>query len=62
MVERPDRHPCRALMQARSRTEASLAEKIAALSPAQQAIISESMQALGTVFAPMEMPSGDKGR
>jgi len=50
------------LMQARRGAEASLAEKIAALSPAQQAIISEAMQALGSVFAPMQTPSGDKSR
>ena len=50
------------LIQARRGTEASLAEKITALSPAQQAMISETMQALRSVFAPMETPSGDKRR
>jgi DNA-binding MarR family transcriptional regulator len=50
------------LMQARHGTEASLAEKIAALSPAQQAMIVETMQALGSIFVPTETPSADKGR
>jgi len=50
------------LMKARRGTEASLAEKIAALSPDQQAMISEAMQTLASVFAPMETSSGNKGR
>jgi DNA-binding MarR family transcriptional regulator len=50
------------LMQARHATEASLAEKVAALSPAQQAMISETMRALGSIFAPTGKPYGDKGR
>jgi DNA-binding MarR family transcriptional regulator len=50
------------LMKARCGTEASLAEKIAALSPAQQAMISEVMKALASVFAPMETSTGNKGR
>jgi DNA-binding MarR family transcriptional regulator len=50
------------LMQARRATEASLAEKVAALSPAQQAMVSETMRALGSVFVPMERPSPNKGR
>jgi hypothetical protein len=49
-------------MQARHGTEASLAEKIAALSPAQQAMIVETMQALGSIFVPTEMTSVDKRR
>jgi DNA-binding MarR family transcriptional regulator len=50
------------LMKAWRDTEASLAEKMAALSPAQQAMVSEAMQALASIFAPMETFSGDKGR
>jgi len=50
------------LMQARHGTEASLAEKIAELSPARQAMIVETMQALGSIFVPTERPSADKGR
>jgi DNA-binding MarR family transcriptional regulator len=50
------------LMQARRGAEASLAEKIASLSPGQQATVSEAMQALASVFAPREMSSGNKGR
>jgi DNA-binding MarR family transcriptional regulator len=50
------------LMQARRGTEASLAKKIAALSSAQQTIVVETMQALGSIFVPTETPSVDKGR
>jgi DNA-binding MarR family transcriptional regulator len=50
------------LMQARRATEASLAEKVAALSPAQQEMVSETMRALGSVFVPMERSSRNKGR
>jgi DNA-binding MarR family transcriptional regulator len=50
------------LMQARHGTEASLAEKIADLSPARQAMIVETMQALGSIFVPTERPSADKSR
>jgi DNA-binding MarR family transcriptional regulator len=50
------------LMQARHGTEASLAEKIATLSPAQQTMVAETMQALGSIFMPTQGPSEDKGR
>ena len=47
------------LIKARRGTEASLAGKIAALSPSQQALISEAMQTLASVFEPMETSSGN---
>jgi len=50
------------LMQARRGAEASLAEKIASLSSSQQAVVSEAMQALASVFAPTETVSGNKSR
>lgn len=50
------------LIQARHGTEASLSEKIAALPSARQAMIVETMQALGSIFMPAERPSVGKSR
>jgi DNA-binding MarR family transcriptional regulator len=50
------------LAQARQGTEARLAERIAKLSPEQQAVVSEAMQALHTIFVSVQAPSAKKGR
>jgi DNA-binding MarR family transcriptional regulator len=50
------------LTKARRGTATSLAEKIAALSADQQAIIVEAMKDLSSIFLPTETPSADKGR
>ena len=50
------------LAKARRSTEACLAERIATLSPAQQAMVCETMQALGSVFVQTETRSGGKRR
>jgi DNA-binding MarR family transcriptional regulator len=50
------------LMQAQRGTAASLAEKLAALSPGQKAMVEETMKALGSIFVKIERTAADKGR
>lgn len=50
------------LKQARQGTEAHLAERIAELSAEQQAMVSQTMQALRTIFVSAQVPSAEKGR